>query len=80
MKLTSAQRCMLRTIADYAEAGSGWGEVETQFLSSNRNLPRYLEASICKSVGDALVRKGLIADEEGPALTALGIEALKAAS
>lgn len=75
IKLTTAQRCMLRAIDDFADPGSGWAEVETQFMA-NRSLPRYLEMAICKSVGDALVRKGLIVDEEGPQLTALGREVL----
>ena len=74
-KLTAAQRRMLRAIDDYAEEGSGWAEVELQFLS-NSAVPRYLEASICKSVGDALVRKALIVDNDGPQLTELGREAL----
>jgi hypothetical protein len=67
---------MLCAIDDYAEPGSGWAEVELQF-SVSRTVPRYLEASICKSIGDALVRKGLVIDDEGPQLTDLGRDVMR---
>ena len=75
IRLTDAQKAMLRAIDDYADEGSGWAEVELHFLYA-RPQPRFLEMAICKSIGDALIRKGLIVDADGPRLTDAGREAL----
>lgn len=73
-KLTDAQRCMLRCIAEYGEPGDGWAPIEASFFD-HRAIPRYLELSTSKRVGDALIRKGLIVqtDDGGPALTNAGV-------
>jgi hypothetical protein len=73
VSLTDAQRCMLRAIDD--TTGGDWEEIERLFKSRRPSkLPTYLEAATCKSVGDALQRKGLILEEDhGPVFTPIGL-------
>lgn len=74
--LTDAQACMLRLVARFGGEAEGWCEIELQYTCERTTpkLPTYLEASICKKVGDALRRKGLIDPEGYPILTEAGRE------
>lgn len=76
MNLTEAQRRMLRAIDTRAAPQGGWAEVELEFISHS-SVPQYLESITCFRVGEALRRKGLIEEDGGPVLTAIGVEALQ---
>ena len=72
--VTEAQRRLLLAIRDFG--GTGWCEIELQFMSGNA-VPERLEAAVCARVAGALRRKGLIVDgDDGPELTDAGARAV----
>lgn len=76
MKLTDAQRCMLRMIDDFGDPDDGWAEVILQF-SCQRSMPDPLISAVCDRVIRALEKKGLVEPGAGPALTEAGLTELQ---